>query len=452
MMASTAAVLAAASYSNAQQFGLAGSEITIDFGAGVSVNDNAGLDDPSAGSTTDAYTSLGFGFSSETLNSKLTARFGGSLTYSDPPGQGGDVEFTSPGLSIDYTQTGANSSLAVGGRFSRTELDDALITVLDQNFQPVDLTVSGGDLERTVATASLSTGILGPLGFDVNLRYDNRDYVGTVNPNLYDRTTLNAGAAMRLIFSDVLTGRVTADWSHFDAEDAVSTERRSTSFGIGADYDVSPATRVSADVQIVDAETTEGGVVTDSADGFDWSISGVHQLQNGSVSAGARRTVSTAADRTQVDIDRNIELANGNLSFGLGYSFAERGDDVLLLRAAFSRDFPRGTLGASLSQTAVANDDDDDVLFTRLGVNYMADINNVSNVTVDFGLGRSEPIGVSGGSDTTRADFGVTYRRELTSEWNWALGYRARFKDDSGVTAMSNTIFTGIDRSFILRP
>jgi len=453
---STAALLAAASYSvsYAQQAEEeAGLRLTVDVGTGVSVTENAGLDDPSEGTTTSSTTSLDFGLISETRSSRLIASVSTGLRFRDEPESDDEAEFIAPDSFVTYTREGANSAFALNVRFRDEELDERVLTFLDEDLRPVDFLVDGGNLQQLSASAQLSLGIEGPLGFTGNVFYNTRDYSDTIDPELYDRTTFGASAVTSLRFSDVLTGSITASASEFDAEDAAETERTTTSLGVGLAYDISPRTTVSGNVSYDQIETTEFGVFTETTDGLGFAVSAVTELANGTVGGSLQRTINTAGERTAISFDRAMELPTGSLSYGLGYTFSDDGEDRLTAQLALGRDLPRGSLSASLSQQAATNDEDEQVLFTRAAVTYTQDINNVSGFTVDFGLGRTEEIGSGGGDETTRANLGVTYRRELTSEWDWALGYRTQYlRENAGDGRNSNTIFTRIDRSFSIRP
>jgi hypothetical protein len=76
---------------------------------------------------------------------------------------------------------------------------------------------------------------------------------------------------------------------------------------------------------------------------------------------------------------------------------------------------------------AVSDDDGEDTLVSRIALDYNQEINSVSSFGVNFGLGRSEDLGTLSDDTTTRANLGVTYRRALTRDWDWVLGYEARY-------------------------
>lgn len=449
----TAALMAAGPVGTmAQDAAGPGIDLRLNVGTRLSVNDNKGLNDPSAGTTTEATTTLGFGLRSETRSEILALGVSTALSYADTPGASSEFDLREPLLSGSYTRLGANSSLTLSGSYQKVQLDEEIFLLVDEDLNPVDIIVSAGDLERTDLGAVLKTGIDGPLELEAGLRYQERDYSGTVNPSLYDRTTLTANVGARLVFSPVLSGAVSASQSEFEAQDAVGTERTSRRLRFSATYALSPVVDVTASAGFNDFETRQMGAVTDSRDGATWSLGATRTFDDGSLSGSVARVVSSASDRTEINLRRSMELPRGNLAFGLGYSLADQGDDVILASVDASRDLPTGQLTARLSQSARASDDNEDILVTRLNLRYRQQVNQNSSWTAGFGLARTEQVGPGAGGDSTRANLDLSYNRALTSEWDWSIGYRARFLDNSGGTANSNEIFTGIDRSFSIRP
>ncbi len=84
---------------------------------------------------------------------------------------------------------------------------------------------------------------------------------------------------------------------------------------------------------------------------------------------------------------------------------------------------------------------------------YNRDINSLSSFEVNFGLGRSEDIGGGASDPDIRANAGISYRRALTRDWDWVLGYERQYSvENGGDAATGNQVYTLIDRSFSIRP
>jgi hypothetical protein len=224
--------------------------------------------------------------------------------------------------------------------------------------------------------------------------------------------------------------------------------------GVGIDYDISPLTTVSIDLEYNQIDETFLGVPLDTVDGFGYTIVSVRELPNGTIEGSLTQNVNTDGTlRTLISAGRDIELPRGSLSFGLGYSSSERGEDAFIANLAASRDLLDGSMSARLEQRVAENDNNEDELITRLSLDFSHDINSVSNFGVNLGLGRSEDLSGADAGVTTRANVEVAYRRDLIADLDWSVGYRGRYIDEPGSSSrVSNSVFTRIGRSFSIRP
>ena len=432
----------------------AGSLFTLDISAGASVDSNEALSDPSRGTTT--RTDLGgtLQFLDETAVSRLAVSIATRAQYAQSPDADEDgLNFRLPTATADYTVIGPNSRLNLNARYVFERLDEDVLIFLDENLNPVDLLVDGGELRRITLGGSFSTGIEGPLGFDIGASFDSRDYIDTTDPDLFDRRTVRANAALRFQLSPVMAGRLTGSISRLDDDTAGDPRTETTAFGGGLTYALDPITTFGADASFTTVEETAFGTTVSETDGIAFTLSAQREMRDGVIGARIVRTINEAAVRTLVSFDRAVELRDGSLSYSVGYSFAEdNGDDALIGSVDYVRELRTARLSARLSQEAVSSDGGDDTLVTRIAVGFNQEINASSSLGVDFGLGRSDDL-VAGGDTTTRANLGVSYRRALTRDWDWVLGYEARLsREAGGAEATGNRVFTRIDRSFTFRP
>jgi hypothetical protein len=449
--------MAAATMSLAQQAEApSGGRFSVDLSAGASVDSNEDLDDPSRGTTTRTNLGATFGFLDETEVSRLAVSVFSRAEWSATPDDTEDgFDFRLPSGSLTYVREGPDSRLDLTGRYFYDRVDDDVLVFLDENLNPVDLVVDGGDLRRLSLDGSLSTGISAPIGFDVSGFFDNRDYIGTTDPDLFDRTSLGGDAALRFTLTEVMTGRLTASYSRLDEDDIGDPLTVRVAYGAGLSYQIDQVTIFSGDLAYTTIEETIFDTTTTENEGWAYDLGVTRELSDGQIGASLAQIINEASTRTQVSFNRTRTLPDGNLSFSLGYSFAEDDDaeNRFVGGVDYRRDLPTGTITAAFSQEAIADDDGEDTLVTRLALNYGQEINSVSGFGVNFGLGRSQDIGGGDEDSTTRANLGVTYRRELTRDWNWVLGYEARYRrEDGGDAATGNRVFTLIDRNFTFRP
>lgn len=449
----TAAFLAATSYSYGQQLeGPRGPELTFDFGLEFAVDDNEDLNDPSLGTTTRFDTLLGFGFESVTQSQRLTFGANSSLRFTDEPVIGTVFELVSPEFRAGYSRFNRTSRFDFSGFYSEFDLDDRVFTFFDARLNPVDLVVSAGELRQSNFDVRYETGIGGPLNFAIDFNFDDRNFVDTIDPNLFDRTRILTTASVEYAVSEVLTARIVGSYEDFDSEGDFTTDRQTTRITFGGSYAVSPVLDVDASINYTTFETESGGATVLDDDDIGFGLFATRDLRSGTLTGGVERTITTAVARTELSVARDFELPTGELGFGVGYSFADEGEDRFLVSFSAERDLPTGRVTARLSQEAVTDDDDDDILFTRLDLNYNQTINRSSSFGVGLGLARSEEIGPGVDEDITRASLNLSYNRSINRDWDWSVGYRHRLLDVDGSTSNSNAFFTGIDRSFSIRP
>lgn len=433
------------------QDGQPGLDLTFDVGVTASVSDNAGLEDPAEDPTFRTGVRLGFGLASETRVQELRIGANTRLDYVDGPGESGDIEIASPAFTLSYSRFVPNSRLDFATSYRRDSVDDRTLTVDVPGFNPIDLIVSGGTLEDTRASVGFATGIEAPFGYNLGVSITDRDYTDTTDPDLYDRRTITGTAGTRFRFSPVAEGRITASYSLYEAENAVETERRTTRIGVGGTLQASPILSIDGSISYNLIEIEEIGAPDDETEGVGATVSVARDMPNGSIVGSVSHRIESAAERTEFSIRRAMDLPRGALTYGIGYTTADEGDGSILLNVSAVRDLRDGSLRASLSQRTVSDDEDNDLRLTTVDIDYRYEINSVSSLGVGLGLGRTDALGASG-EDKTRADLSVTYRRQVTRDWDWSLGYRARYIDEPARTATSNTVFTGFDRSFSIRP
>jgi hypothetical protein len=454
---SAAALVAAGSISWAQQSDApSGTRFTLDLSAGASVDSNEDLDETSAGTTTRTNLGATFGLLDETEVSRLALSIFTRAEWAESPDDDEDgFDFRIPSGSLSYTRRGADSSLGLNARYFFDRVDDDVLIFLDEDLNPVDLIVDGGDLRRLTLGANLSVGLSAPIGFDASVFYDNRDYIGTTDPDLFDRVSWGGNGALRFVLTDVATARLTAGYSRRDDDDIGETLTETVSYGGGLSYQIDQITSLNADISYTTIDETIFDVTTTENEGWGFDLGLQRQVRNGSVGASLSQVVDEASTRTVISFQRARDLPDGSLSYSLGYSIADEEDSTengFVGSLDYRRDLKTGGLSATASQQFVSDDDGEDTLVSRISVAYNQEINSVSSVGVSFGLGRSDEVGGSGDT-TTRANVGVTYRHALTRDWDWVLGYEARYRlEEGGDPATGNRVFTGIDRSFTFRP
>jgi len=430
-----------------------GIDVNFDYRSEIEVDDNKGLAVDSIGTTTRFDNIFGAEVVSETPVARLSLSFSTIARYEDAPDTGTNFDFVNSVAGLRYTREGADSDLLLSAEYNVRQIDDLFFIDEDGDLIEDDLIVSDGELQRTTYRARFRTGIDAPLGFGIDLRRQDRNYDGTVDPDLFDsvRDTIRIDATAQV--SPTLEANVFAEQILYDADDADSTERTTTSLGVGATYEINPALTFSAELSSVTIETETTGGDTE-IDGFDAVLGLEQELPNGFVGATYRREVTASdSERNTIEVSRRVEFASGRLDFAIGLSDSDTGSTEPVGRISYTQELPSAAVRLTARQTARTTDDAEDILSTQLDFGYFREINPVSGFDVTIGLGRTEEVGAGGGDTTTRTNLEVAYRRELTEDWDLRVGYRGRLRDQEGTdTARSNAVFATVGRSFSFRP
>lgn len=434
-----------------------GVEITGGLSSSLRFTDNKALSANSAGITTEASTNLRLGFASETALDRLTFGVSGGLRFENPPNGSSDTELSDPTFDFRYRRTGAQSNLSFDARYSERRISDFVLIDADDDFVLDDLIFDTGDLTSLSYGASLNTGVGGPLGFGVTYRHSERDYSGTEDPDLFDKTTDSVRISSRLALSPVMTARLFANWSEFDEDDVEQTNRETLTYGVGVSYDLSAlaATTVDGEIRFNDFETRTvsfGEVVVEETS-VDGSLILTRDLPNGNLVGSLFSNSSPETTRVTARVDRLFEAPDSTLNLGVGLSDSNTGDAQIVSLVDYARELPWGEVGVSFSQSANIGSDDEEYLLTEVGARYLRELTPTSSVDATFELGRADDIGFGATSETTRASLVMTYRQELVEDWDWGLGYEGQISRSSGGTSsISHGVFATIDRSFTIRP
>ncbi len=209
----------------------------------------------------------------------------------------------------------------------------------------------------------------------------------------------------------------------------------------------------SLSIRLKSTEIVLGSPVFTEDDGIEFDLSLTRTVPDGDYTVAASRRVATSIARTQISASRTMELPDGGLSYSLGVSESDVGDTVLIGSIDYTRELPDGFISASLERTASIASDEDEVARTTVGLDFFRELTPVAGLEVGLDIAKIEDIGAGVIDEGTRADLSLTYRHQLTEEWDWTLGYTNRYsKPDNSESRSANVFSTSIGRSFSIRP
>ena len=437
--------------------------LVLSFGSRLSVDDNRGLDPVSAGTTSSFDTRLGLVYLSETTTSSLRLAAGTVLRFSEGPDSTANG-FDDPRLALNYTRSGADSLLSfnVSQVESQVAFFDPLTLIGDGEGEappppvdPGDL-VTGGTGSRTDRSLALrfETGLGRPLGLSVQASRRERDFSGTTDPDQFDTTTDNLTLGARFRISDRTEANLTLSRNDFSAEDLELTERQTDRISLGIDHALRPdlSLRFSLGQSRVRVEETIGMVRgSRTTTGLNGSLALTRDLVNGMIGLVLGRDISIDGARTDLTLNRSLDLPSGTLALSFGASQGEGDDATWIGTLNYTQDLPRGQISATLDRRVGLSDADAATATTRARLGWSQDltVRGGLDLSVDYLDVDSD----TAGDDRSRARLSMAYTWDLTEDWQLAGGYtRTQSRTESSGSAASNMLFLSLDRDFTFAP
>lgn len=429
-----------------------GVQIDIGITSSLKTDSNFQLTPGGSGSSQFFENKLSFGISSVTSNYSLNILASGNLRYAEFPGINSSG-FEDPTLRVAYTADSANSSLKFNGRYRNVDRNFLNPFDVEREQQTLgQLVGDGGTLRDTFLGLSYETGIRDPIGFRVDLSYDDKQYSGVVNPLIFDNRTDIAKATVFLRPSKVTTLFASAAIDHYTATDSVQTSRDTIDYALGVTQDINSVLVLDAQIGYSDIETTTLGGVTDQS-GLVGSVGLTKTLTNGTVFGTLGSTRNQNGKRVDLSFGRALALRNGNLSAAIGLTKGDTGSTNTTAALSYTHQLLRDDFRVSVNRGASTNGLNQDIIDTRIGLGYGHLIDNVSRLDLTFDWGRTEDTGSTGANTIDLYDLSAVYTRSITPDWNLSGGVTLRKQEETGrQTADSTSLFVTLGRNFSFRP
>ena len=385
-------------------------------------------------------------FSIKTENRNQTFEFLGSteLSYGIQTGSSGSISITDPDFVARYTRDAANASINASANYRRGDIT----TIFDIDpSAAVVLVTDNGTVTTTGADIQAQIGKNAPLGVTFDLGYDNVDFAGTTDPNLFDTRTTTLGFDTRLNFSPVTTGNFRVNHTDYSAADATSTRTQTTTYDFALSHELRRALQIDLNLGYQTRDLTLSGI-TGTNDGFKAGVNLTQTLPNGSIFGGIGIDQTGAADRTSLSFGRSLTLPAGSLSASITAADVVGSSLQVFGSANYTQSLADGSFSVNLDQSLSTNQNNEDILFTRFGLGYQQQVTGTSDLNLSLDMSRSEDGGAGAAPTQNRATLAATYSRQLTQEWDMSVGYRHRiFSSSTSPQADSDTLFLTLTRN-----
>ncbi|MFM2357179.1 MAG: hypothetical protein RLZZ528_2915 [Pseudomonadota bacterium] len=430
-----------------------GLQVDLGIKSSLSVDDNFQLRPLSGGTTTIWDNTLTFGLTSATQISRLALTGSAVLRFAEIPGRS-IAGLEDPNLRLTYALDTGNSRLSVDGRYRNADrefLNPFQVEQEEQQFGP--LVGDGGTQETKSLRLTFDTGINDPIGATFRLGHDEKDFSGVVNPALFDSETDSLGASVRFTLSPITQLTLDADESWYSANDAPQTERDTRNLSVGLAHELTQTLALNARLGWSEIETTTLGG-TSTRDGATYAIGLVQTFQNGTASFDLDQSQNQNGERTTLSFGRQLQLPNGNLGATLGLTDGPGSGIDWIATVTYGTQLRSSSFDVSFRRASTTNNQNNEVIDTRLSLSYVQDIDSVSKFDVTVDYGRTEDGGTGATPTVERTNLRAAYTRALTTDWNLQGGVVLRRVDDQAAIgpAESSSLFLTLDRQFSFRP
>jgi hypothetical protein len=433
-----------------------GTHLVFDVHSTLTADDNRSLGIGAANPETTLDTRLGFSFSSKTYLQSLEFAGQGTLRLSDRSGSNGSG-FQDPNLRLSYARDTGNARLSVGANYRKSDASFFEPLLLSTGgISTIDFLATTGTVISWGTRAKLETGIDAPIGFILSASIDKREYSDTTDPNVYDTRNEDLNATMRLRPSDRTQIDLSLGYGTEDYGNANRTRRDKRNVSVSLTQELSSLLTLEGQIGYSRIQTDEvilGIPVSQTSDGVFGSVALMTAMPNGSASIRLSTDRDSLGVRNTLRFGRDMELPHGTLSADVGVSTRPGYGAQVVGSLAYGDKLPDASFSASLERKVTLDADNQDVAYTRLGLKYSRDLNEISSLGVAFDWVRSGDGGAGAITSVDRKTLRATYTRELTADWDVVAGYQYRHLDKSGTgQASSNSVFLTIGRKFALRP
>lgn len=433
--------------------GTGGVQVDIGVDTKLTYDDNFRLTPgTSPGGATISDTVLTFGLTNVTSAYDLSLTASSVLRVADIPGRTVSG-FEDPSVRLRFVTDSTNSRLTLTGNYrfvDREFLNPFQIEREEQQFGT--LVGNGGTLRQTGYGLKYETGLVAPLGFTLDLNHANKDYENVLSTQVFDERTDSARGTVTMRFSPVATGRVFAGIVNYEAADLVQTDRRTVDYGVGIAYEINPVLNLDAQIAQTEVETDRlTGLTTRS--GLSGSVTLTQTVANGSIFGTLSSSVNQNGERVTLSFGRDLQLRTGTLRAVIGATQADVGDTSFIGSVRYSQQLKRSTLSFNLDRSASTNALDQEIVDTRVGVDYVYDIDSLSRLRLSLDWGRTEDTGATGAITTDLTNLQAAYSRDLTPDWALTGGVTLRKREETGLPdANSTAVFLSLGRTFSFRP
>lgn len=394
---------------------------------------------------TRSLTTLSFGLQSVTRTQALSFNLSGALekflSKSD------SFEFEDPRASLRYTLENKNTALSINGSYSRADIEDSSF---DENPLTPELDTGTGDRETYSVSTNLTFGRDTRVTTSLGHSFARTKYSGTNNPNLNDSTRHSLSGRMTFELSSEASVNAFANWSKVDEDGPGANDTTTRRAGVGANYAITETTRVNGELSYSINDSTN----SNRTEGIGYALGISHDRPNGAVSAQFSENKAITGTRRELSFTRSLETARSALSLSLGVSKTDGFDIQPLVNLTWNYSIDQASsVRVTLSQKATANNNDNELVRSRLSVDYNRELTSLQSISAGLQLIDENFLGTGADVDERSLRVNLNHTYSLGDDWGLVSGYEFSSTRVNGQPDRDRSrIFVGLEKTFAFRP
>lgn len=355
-----------------------------------------------------------------------------------------------PQALLHYRRFTKNSSFETRLTYRETDLDREIY--FDQSIDEI-VTQDDGSLAERDFLIGYAFGNEGKIGGEFTLGYRDRNYSGTIDPDLYDLKTLDGDAVIYLEPTPLIRARVLTSVTKTDSY-GEGTDTKNTRIGAGAAVQVDKLTNIDAELAWSEIQRDNLRDMTEeNTNGLSVRLRAERARPNGLWSLAFSSDPGTDGRRERLTFGRNLEMRRYELSASVGATRFDGNYDPVF-EIGYNREFREGAeFNTTLRQEAVTDNDGDEALNTYVTAGYRHNLTKVSNIDGNIRY-RASKIQTGDNDDAESIAFDVNYNHVLTNDFSLVAG-ATLIKSSSGDNndeTDDKRVYLGINRKFDFLP
>lgn len=426
-----------------------GTEYRFGISTGLRHDSNSNLSRTTPERNTDITTALSFGVTRETRRSALDLSLKGDATYRDSNLAPSGFDFENPEAALSFEHELSATRVSFDAAYSESDVD-RFVSLLDPFSGEIVTDTVEGKRRAFSTELGLHLNEDQPLEAKFTLSRSGVRYVDTQSTSLDDVDQWRFGADIEAEINPLLT--LHADVSRTDREerDTRTVTRVTDSVSIGADYDITAITTLTARIGYSQIDQSGSANLSDQS-GSTYKLGLTREVPLGTVGVSLDHRVVENGTREKLAVSTDLEWQRQALSGEFGISRQPNDDTDWVAQLSYAYEMPRSQISLSGLREVRVDSDGFDEVTTQIRAGWDHQINTISGLSVVADISAvdfSDPTTL----DAQRQVLTTSYNRALTEDWQLTGGVRFTVdRRDTLDDVTSNAVFVTLDREFSFR-